>query len=117
MKTICFSMLAVLGLLTVATYGDEPKGYRVMLSDAKIGAAELKAGEYKMLVHRDEPKVSLVEARTGHAIDAVARVESVDKKFDRTEVYSQEMNGVRQISEIRIGGTKLRIDFRQGPPL
>ena len=80
MKSIGFSMLAILGLLTVVTYGDEPKGYRVMLSESKIGTAELNGGEYKMLVHRDEPKVSLVEVRTGHSIDVVAKVESVDKK-------------------------------------
>lgn len=112
MKTICALMLAICGLMIGIARGDEPKGYRITLSDGRIGTAQLDAGEYKMLVHRDEPKVQLMEIRTGNVIDVAAKVETVDSKFERTEVHSQKVDGENQITEIRIGGTKVRIDFR-----
>jgi hypothetical protein len=113
---MCVGILAVFGLLVTTAYSDEPKSYGIELSSAKIGTAELDAGEYTMLVHRDgdEPNVRLTEVKTGNAIDVPAKVESVGKKFAMTEVHSRDVNGAKQISEIRIGGTKLRIDFRQG---
>ena len=116
MKIMCVVILAVFGLLVTTAYGDEPKSYGIELSSAKIGTAELNAGEYTILVHRDgdEPNVRLTEVKTGNAIDVAAKVESVGKKFAMTEVHSRDVNGAKQISEIRIGGTKLRIDFRQG---
>ena len=117
MKITCFSLLAVVGLLVPTTYGDEPKRYSVTLASANIGTDQFNDGEYKLLVHRDEPKVSLMEIRTGKVIDVVAKAETGDKKFDRTEVYSQEVNGVKQINEIRIAGTRLRIDFRRDPSI
>ncbi len=116
MKTRCVLMFAAFGLLIAPMYGDSPKNYRIELSGANIGTVELTAGEYKMLVHRDgdEPKVRLTEVRTGNVIDIAAKVESGDKKFERTEVHSRQVNGATQISEIRIGGTTFRIDFQQG---
>lgn len=117
MKITSLALLAVVGLLVPTIYGDEPKRYSVRLASANIGSAQFNEGEYRLLVHRDEPKVSLMEIRTGKVIDVVAKAETGDKKFDQTEVYSQEVNGVKQINEIRIAGTKLRIDFRQAPPI
>ena len=117
MKMIRFTLVAVFGLLVANTYGDEPKSYRVNLSNAKIGTTQVIEGEYRLLVHRDEPKVQLVDLKTGKSVDVVAKVEDVDKKIDRTEVTSREVNGIKEISEIRIGGTKLRIDFQQTPSI
>jgi hypothetical protein len=116
MKIIAVSALAVLGLLAVLAYGDEPKKFRVELAPATIGAVAIPGGQYTMLVHRDgtEPKVQFTDLRTGKVIDVAAKVQSSDAKFERTEVHSHDAGGARQITEIRLGGTNLTVDFRQG---
>jgi len=112
MKTIGVLVLAICGLANTA-YGDEPKTYRITLSDARIQSTELAAGEYQLLVHRDEPKVQLLEVKSGNLIDAAADVETLGPKFDRTEIRMQQVNGANQIVEIRIAGTNVRITFRK----
>jgi hypothetical protein len=74
---------------------------------------ELYAGEYKLLVHRDDLSVRLLEIGTGKVVDLAGKVEDADLKFKRTEVHWQDINGVRQITEIRIGGTTIRLNFRR----
>ncbi len=116
MKLTSVLILAVFGLLAATAFGDEPKSYRVDLSAAKIGTAELQAGEYRMSVHRDgtEPKVSFIRVGTSNEIEVAGKVESGDKKYSKTEVHTNEVNGAQQITEIRIGGTALRVAFQQG---
>ncbi len=116
MKIKCALILAGFGLLITSAYGDQPKNYRIQISNMSVGATELAAGEYTVLVHRDgnEPKIRLIEVNTSRAIDVVAKVENADTKFKRTEVHAREVNGVLQISEIRVGGTNFRIGFQQG---
>ena len=110
-KMTCFLMLAALGFLVAAANADPSKGYRITLSDAaKIGTAELRPGNYTLVF--DAPKVRFTELDSGKAIELEAKVESVDKKFDTTEIHSQQVDGVRRINEIRLGGSKTRIDFR-----
>jgi hypothetical protein len=111
MKTIL--ILAILGLARSSAYGDEPHGYRVTLPEARIGRLDLYAGEYKLLVHRDDLKVQILEISTGTVVELAGKVENADSKFKRTEVRSQDINGVKQIMEIRIGGTRIRLNFRK----
>ena len=116
MKMKCGLVLAVFGLLITTAYADQPKNYRIQLSNMSVGTTALAAGEYTVLVHRDgnEPKIRLTEVNTRRAIDVVATVEIADTKFMRTEVHGREVNGVTQISEIRIGGTNFRIGVQPG---
>ena len=113
MKTIFVLMLAMSALVIGSARADDPKGYRINLSAARIGTTDVDAGEYRLLVHRDEPKVQLMDGRTGELTDFAAKVETVQSKFDNTEVLSRTADGVKQIVEIRIGGTKLRVDFQK----
>lgn len=113
MKTLIILILAILGLARSSAYGDQPKGYRVTLPEARIGRLDLYAGEYKLLVHRDEPRVQILEISTGTVVDLAGTVEDAGSKFKRTEVRSQDAHGVRQITEIRIGGTGIRLNFRK----
>jgi hypothetical protein len=110
-KTACFLMLATLGFLAATANADPSKSYRITISDAvKVGTAELKPGDYTLVF--DAPKVRLTERASGAAVELEAKVESGDQKFDSTEIHTQEVDGVRKISEIRLGGSKTRIDFR-----
>lgn len=117
MKTLCVLVLVISGLMIGTANGDEPKGYRVTIKDARVGATALNAGDYKLLVHRDEGKVQLMDVKTGELIDVPAKVEDTPSKFERTEIISEEVNGVRQIHEIRIGGTKLKVSIQEGAAL
>ena len=113
MKRIFILILAILGVARSSAYGDEPKSYRVALPEARIGRLDLYAGEYKLLVHRDDLSVQLLEIGTGKVLDLAGKVEDTDSKFKHTEVRWQDINGVRQITEIRIGGTTIRLNFRK----
>ena len=112
MKTICALMLLAAGLTTGAARADSPKGYRVVLTESKIGGLNVEAGEYRLLVHPDEQKIQLVPRKGGDPIDVAGKVENADVKYQNTEVRSQSTGGVHEIVEIRIGGTKLRVNFR-----
>lgn len=111
MKKYCVLMLAISGLLIGTARGDKPKAYSVNLSEGRIGTSDFDAGEYKILIHRDEMKAEVMDARTGDVFDVSAKVETNDSKFSRTLVISQMTDGVRRITEIRIGGTPYRINF------
>ena len=87
MKNVCLLLLGVFGMAVAAGFADEPKSDRIALTKSKTGTAE---------------------------IELPARVESADRKFDKTEIHSRETNGARQITEIRIGGTSLRIAVEHG---
>ena len=112
MKTGCALVLVMCGLIVGPARADRPKGYGIALSDARIGATAVGTGEYRLLVHRDEPKVQLMVMRTGEVLDLAAKVENTESKYQRTEIISETVDGVKQIREIRIGGARLRLDFR-----
>ena len=104
----CVAILAAIGLVAGSAFADQ--SYRITLgTDSKIGNLEFKAGEYKLVV--DAAKVRLTQANSGKAVELEAKVEEADTKHDQTEIHSKLVDGVSQISEIRIGGSKTRIAF------
>jgi hypothetical protein len=110
MKTTitCVAVLLAFGFLTTAASADE--SYRFTLSrPSTVGGTELQPGDYKLVVNA--PKAVLTEIKTGKSIEVQARVETANKKFETTEVHSTQVDGVYQLSEIRIGGSKARIAF------
>ena len=107
-KTTFIAVLLAIGFLTAVASADQ--SYRITLSDtSRIGAAELKAGEYKMVV--DAPSVVLTELATGKSIKLDAKIANLDQKVERTEVHSNRVDGIAQIKEIRLGGSKTKISF------
>ena len=113
MKTImkCLAILIAILLFGGAARADNAKKYAITLdSAAKIGSTEFRAGDYKMQV--DASKVTFTELKSGKEIEVNAKIETVESKFDRTSIHSKtDERGARQISEIRIGGSKTRIAF------
>lgn len=107
-KWMCVAILVGTGILTPAASADQ--SYKVTLgSPAKVKDADLRAGQYKITI--DGPKVTFTEVNSGKMFELAAKVESVDKKFDTTEIHTRKGEGGAQISEIRIGGSKTRIVF------
>ena len=112
MKKTCVFLCVAFGLMLGTARADSPKTYKVSLSEARVGAIDLDAGEYKVLIHRDEGKVELMDARSGELIGVTGKLQVADEKYERTEVHSTTADSVKRILEIRIGGTKYRVDFR-----
>lgn len=113
MKTICLLISSISTLLTGTAFADEPKGYTVNLTAGRIGNTDVDQGEYKLLIHRDEQRVQLKDLRTGEIVDLEAKVEAAESKSEHTQILSSTVDGVKQIVEIRISGTNLRINFRK----
>jgi len=87
------------------------KTYEINLdSDSKAGNATLKAGKYNVAV--DASKVRFIDATSGKSTEADGKVVTADKKFTNTMVDSSQVNGVAEIREIDLGGTKTRIEFQ-----
>jgi len=110
MKSIMkyLAIVAVFGLVAGSAYADQ--SYRITLSSvSKIGNIEFKPGEYKLVV--DTPKVRFTDLNTGKEVELAAKVEQAAEKNDHTAIHSKSVDGVAQISEIRIGGSKTRIAF------
>ena len=102
----CLAILLVIGFFAAGAFGDEPKSYRINLAaDFRVGGTDFQAGEYRLVV--DAAKVRFIELKTDKAVELAAKVETVDNKFDATEIHSKNVNGVTQISEIRIRKTRI----------
>jgi hypothetical protein len=98
-------LFAALGLSIASA-----KSYDVTFDSAsKVGNVELKAGKYSLLV-MDNTKVKFTSAN-GEAVEANAKVSTVDKKFQATQVDMKQVNGTAQVNEIDLGGTKTKILF------
>ena len=104
-------LVAALGMMAATAMADSAKAYRVNLPEANIGSAVLPSGEYSMRI--DGTAVRLTEIKTGKVMEVTAKVGSLEDKVSRTEVHSQKIDGVTKISEIRLGGTRIRVDFRE----
>ena len=79
-------------------------------STVKVGSMDLRPGKYSIAV-MDESKVRFTDAN-GKALEASATVSTGDRKFQSTTVDSKEVNGVTQVSEIDLGGSKTKLLFQ-----
>ena len=76
---------------------------------AWINGTQVKAGDYKLQVEGD--KAVLKSGKT--VIEAPAKLETAEHKFDTTGVV---MDSKGKVQEIQIGGTKDRIVFAPASP-
>jgi len=110
MKSIVkyLAIVAVFGLVAGSAYADQ--SYRITLSSVfKIGHLEFRPGEYKLVVNA--PKVRLTELNSGKEVELTAKFGETVEKTEHTAIHSKRVDGVAQIREIRIGGSKTRIAF------
>jgi|HubBroStandDraft_2_1064218.scaffolds.fasta_scaffold142312_2 hypothetical protein len=101
-------------MLAVATFAltalAASNTFHVTFDDAAwIGSTQVKAGDYKLQVEGD--KATLKSGKT--VIEAPAKLETADHKFETTGVV---MDSKGKVQEIQIGGTKDRIVFQTGTP-
>lgn len=86
------------------------KTYTVRLSqDAKVGSADVKAGEYKIQV--DGSKVVFLDNRKRPAAETDAKVETNETKYKVTAVSVKEVNGANRVLSITLGGSTTKLVF------
>jgi hypothetical protein len=102
------AILFVMGLAGESARAD--RSYEINLSSiSKIGDIELQPGQYKLVL--DAHKVQLTHLDSGKTVELEAQIQEVETKSDRTQIHTQQVDGVSKASEIRIGGSKTRIKF------
>ena len=98
------AMLALLGVSLASA-----KTYTFTVTEpSKAGQVQLKPGEYNLKV--DGSQVVLMD-NVGHRIDATAKVETADHKFDSTTISTSKADGTDRIRWIELGGSKNRVVF------
>jgi hypothetical protein len=99
--------IAMLALLCISLVS--AKNYTFTVYDvSQAGQTELKPGEYTLKV--DGSKVVLID-NAGRRIDAPARIETADSKFEFTSVSTTKVDGANRIQSIQLGGTNNRVVF------
>lgn len=99
--------IATLALLGVSLAS--AKTYTFAVADSvQAGKVQLKPGEYSLKLEGSQ--VVLMDAN-GHRIDATAKVEAADRKFDQTSVFTSKADGANRIRSIELGGSKNRVVF------
>ncbi|MCS7026712.1 MAG: hypothetical protein NZV14_18085 [Bryobacteraceae bacterium] len=82
--------------------------YRVTIfQPSMVAGKQLKPGDYKITVEGD--KAILSQGRV--AVEAPAKLETVEKKFNNTSVHYTNVDGKMQVQEIRIGNSNKKIVF------
>lgn len=105
-------LLMVIGVLAAAALAaDQAKTYKVVLPAGRIGTTQIEAGSYAIAVEADA--VKFTEQKTGKQFSVAGKVETLATKTPADQVHFQKVDGTTQISEIRPGGSKIRIDLRQ----
>jgi hypothetical protein len=87
------------------------KTYDIVLSDAStVGTAQLRPGEYRVLV--EGSKVIFKDNQNRQVAETNAKIVNADKKFEQTAVETKTVAGKTMIEDIRLGGstTKLVLD-------
>ena len=100
-SVIVFALLALFGLSLA-----QAKSYRLTLYEKSIlGSTELKPGEYTI-----ELKDEQVVLKNGKvAAQATVKVENESSKFPTTTVRYSNGDGKYRITEIRLGGTNMKL--------
>lgn len=86
------------------------KSYDITISvPAKVGSAQLAVGDYKVTV--DGTNVVFTNRDTAKQVNATAKVDTVEKKYDVTAVDTTRNGNEEQINAIELGGSKTKLEF------
>jgi hypothetical protein len=103
-------MLAVVALVAIAGTVPSVGHYSITLVQASsVQGTVLKAGDYRLRLA--DSKVTITSETGKNLVEVPVKVETEEKKFDRTMVQIDNSNGKPAISEIRLGGTKTKLIF------
>ncbi len=97
------------GVLALASLGvASAKSYEITLgSPAKLGANQLKAGQYKVKV--DGNQATLTDLQSLKSYTVPVTIEHNGQKFDQTTVQTRSKDGVDQVFQITLGGSDTKL--------
>jgi hypothetical protein len=102
-----FARIAVLALVGVSLAG--AKTFTFSISEPmQAGQAHLKPGAYSLKV--DGMRVLLMD-KSGRQIDAGAKIETTDRKFNQTAVSTSKTDGANRLESIQLGGSNYKVTF------
>jgi hypothetical protein len=106
MKKIFLAGVLSLASLSIVS----AKSYEIVLSaTTKVGAVELKPGQYTLKVQGTNAIFTSVD--TYKSYTTPVKVQNSDTKFDSTKVQSAKQGETDQIQEIDLGGSKTKLGF------
>ena len=104
-----FVVFAILVLAAMAFAGTIPvakASFRItLMQPSVVNGTSLKPGDYKLNVGAG--KITLVQGKV--SVEAPAKIETVESKFDSTAIRYKEEGGKQSVAEIRLGGSKTKI--------
>ena len=101
----------ITGLLALASIGvASAKSYEITLvSPAKAGSNELKAGQYKLKVEGSQAVFTSEQNST--SVTVPVTIEHNGQKFDQTAVETENKDGVDTIRRIMLGGSDTKVQL------
>lgn len=102
MKKLVVSFLAVAAMSLASAASSH--GLRLFQESIVAGTA-LKAGDYKLTVDGDKAIISQGKTK----VEVPVKQEAADSKFSSTSVRYSNGDGKYRISEIRVGGTTMKL--------
>ena len=102
-----FTILALVAAFAGNPTAKVPVAHVTLTKPAIINGTALKAGDYRLTIETN--KVTFLIDKDSREIPA--KVETVAKKYDTTEVQYDSVGSQDTITEIRLGGTKTKLRF------
>jgi len=103
-------ILAVVALVAAAGTVPGIGHYSITLVQASsVQGTVLKAGEYQLRLALADQKLTITSDTGKNLMEIPVKVQTQDKKFDRTVVQTDNASGKPVVSEIRLGGTKTKL--------
>ena len=86
--------------------------YKMNLSKpAWVGGKELQPGSYKIEIDGNQ---AVIKGDNKETVQVGIKTETANQKYSDTVVRLGDVNGQKQLQEVRIGGTKTSILFESG---
>jgi len=107
---VVFAILVLAAMAFAGTVPAAKTSYHItLMQPSVVNGTDLKPGDYKL--NLGDGKITLVQGKI--SVEAPAKIETVDSKFDSTAVRYKGEGGKQSVAEIRIGGSKTKIVLNQ----
>jgi len=104
-----FALIAIAAAFAGTVPGHVPGCSITLLEPSVVQGLPLAKGDYRVTVNIAGDKATFVAGKTTVTVDV--KVDNVPAKYDSTAVRFVSQAGNQVISEIRIGGSKVRLLF------
>ncbi|MBZ5609658.1 MAG: hypothetical protein LAP38_15465 [Acidobacteriia bacterium] len=100
-------LMLAFGTLALGLASAAASYHMTISSPAWVGGKQLQPGEYKVQLEGNQAVIKGDQ----DTVQVPAKMETAKDKYSETEIRTSNVNGKRQIEEIRFGGTKASIVF------